>query len=649
MLDSFRRLSKSKIGTGILVAFLVAILASFALGDISSTRNSNFGLGSSTLAKAGDEEVTEQDVSRAMEQALNRIRQQNPAATYQDLATDYLPLVQSLIEGRALGAFAKNNDFILSPRLIGAEIAKIPGTRGLDGKFSDLAYQQFLGQQRMTDGEVRRLISQQLIQRLILTPAAAEARLSIGMASPYASMLLEEREGEMAIVPISAFAAGLKPSDADLASFYTANKARYTVPEQRNLRIARFGPTDVAGAVPSDQEIAAYYNANQATYGAKETRVISQAVVPDAKVAAAIATRARTGDFAAAAQLAGLSAADVSVGPQTRAQFVELANEKVAAAVFAPAVNAGTIVGPIQSDLGWHVIRVESVKGDPGKSLATARTEIAAKLSVNKRKTALGDLVNRIQDGIDEGQSFADAVAKNKLAVSETPLLTAQGKALGDPQYKLPVELAGALKSGFELTPDDKPVVETLPGEAGFALVALGRDQPAAPAPLDAVRARVASDWVTKQALLKTRSVATAIAAKIAAGAPFAQALATAGVKLPPVSPIRARRIQIEQAPPAVVPALQMLFSLSQGKSRLVPLPSANAFAIIRATKIVPGNAMTQPSLIGRVQGQFQQGASQEYALQFLAAVQAEVRVKRNEAAIAATRQRLVSPTGAAQ
>jgi peptidyl-prolyl cis-trans isomerase D len=92
-----------------------------------------------------------------------------------------------------------------------------------------------------------------------------------------------------------------------------------------------------------------------------------------------------------------------------------------------------------------------------------------------------------------------------------------------------------------------------------------------------------------------------------------------------------------------------MLFSLSQGKSRLVPLPSANAFAIIRATKIVPGNAMTQPSLIGRVQGQFQQGASQEYALQFLAAVQAEVRVKRNEAAISATRQRLVSPTGAAQ
>ena len=66
-------------------------------------------------------------------------------------------------------------------------------------------------------------------------------------------------------------------------------------------------------------------------------------------------------------------------------------------------------------------------------------------------------------------------------------------------------------------------------------------------------------------------------------------------------------------------------------------------------TKITPGNVMSQPALIARVQSQFQQGASQEYALQFLAAVQAEVRVKRNEAAIAATRQRLVSPTGAAQ
>lgn len=644
MLDRFRRLSKSKIGTGILVGFSVVILGSFAMSDVSSVKNANFGLGSSTLAKAGGEELTDQDVSRAMEQALNRRREQNPAASYQDLAPDFEPLVAALVQERALGGFARDNGLNLSPRLIGAEIARIPGTRGLDGKFSDLAYQQFLGQQRMTDGELKRLIGQQLTSRLLLAPAAANARLSVGLAAPYAAMLLEEREGEMAIVPMAAFAAQLKPSDADLSRFYAANKARYTVPEQRSLRIARFGSSEAAVVAPSEAEIAAFYRANAASYGAKETRTLSQAVVPDEKIAAAIAARARTGSFVAAAQPAGLGAQDISVGPQTRAQFAELAGEQVAAAAFAPGTASGTIVGPIRSDLGWHVIRIESIKGEAGKSLAAVRPEIVTKLSDNKRKSALGDLVNRVQDGIDDGQSFADAVAKNNLVATETPLVTAQGKALGDPQYKVPAELAGAMKSGFELTADDKPVVETLPGNAGFALVALGKQVAAAPAPLGTIRAQVAADWTTKEALGRARAVASAIAAKVAAGAPLARAVSGAGVALPPVSPIRAKRIQLEQAPPGLVPPLKMLFSLAEGKSRMVAMPQANAFAIVRATKIVPGNAMAQPALIGRVQGQFQEGASQEYAQQFLVAVQAKVGVKRNETAIAATRQRLISP-----
>ncbi|MEO6247190.1 MAG: peptidylprolyl isomerase [Sphingomicrobium sp.] len=650
MLDSFRRLSKSKVGTAILVVFLLAIIASFAMSDVNSLKTSSFGLGSDTLASAGGEEVTDRDAGDAMQQLLDRARQQNPAATYQDLAAEFDPVVEQLIQRASLGAFAADHGFVLSPRLIGAEIAKIPATRGFDGKFSDDRYQAFLAQQRLTDPQLRRLIGSDLVQRLILTPAAANARFSVGMSSPYASMLLEERQGELSLIPVGTFAAGLKPDDAQLDAYYHANKARFLVPEQRVLRIARFGAVEAgAAAVPSDAEIAAYYKAHQTDYGPKETRIISQAVVPDAKVAAAIAARAKAGALAAAAAPAGLSAADVSVGPQTRAQFAELAGEKVAAAVFAPAVKAGEIVGPVSSDLGWHVVRVKSVKGDAGRTLAAARAEIIAKLAVEKKKNALGDLVNRVQDSIDDGQSFAGVVEKKKLVVVETPLLTAQGKALGDPQYKLPPELAGALKSGFELAPDDKPVVETLPNNAGFALVSLGRQVAAAPPPLIEVHDSVASAWVAQQATIRARAAAQAIAAKVAGGAPFPEAIAAAGVKLPPASPLKARRLQLEQAPPDLLPPLKMLFSLAEGKSRMVAMPAANAFAVVRAVKVVPGNAMTQPALIGRVQSEFQKGASEEYAQQFLAAVKAEVGVRRNASAIAASKQRLTGGPAAAQ
>lgn len=649
MLDSFRRLSKSKVGTGIMVVLLLVVLASFALGDISSMKNGNFGLGSSTLAKVGGEEVSDRDVSRAVEQALERLRQQNPAATTQDIAREFDPLVNALIQSEALMAFAKDQGMVLSKRLVDAEIARIPGTRGLDGRFSDAGYQAFLAKQRITDSEVRRIIGGSLVQRLVLVPAATNARTALGLTTPYASMLLEQRQGEVALVPIGAFAAGLKPTDADVSAFYAANRNRYMVPEQRSLRIARFGPEQLASTSATEQEIAAYYNANPASYSAKETRVLSQAVVPDAKVAADIAARAKAGSFVSAVKPAGLSAQDVSVGQQTKAQFTELAGDKVAAAVFAPGVKAGTIVGPVQSSLGWHVVRVESVLNVPGKTLAAAHAEIAAKLSVNKRKAALTDMVNRVQDAIDDGQSFADIVAKNKLPASETPLLTAQGTSRADPGFKLPPELAGALKSGFELGPQDEPVIETLPGDTGFALVSAGKLVAAASAPLAQIRSQVANDWTLQQATARANAAVKAILAKSSAGASLAQAVAAASVALPAPRPIAARRLDLQQAPPAMQEPLKLLFTTAPGKSRSVVVPGANAIGVIHVTKIIPGNAMVQPALIARVQSQFQTGATEEYAQQFVAAASKKVGVTRNEAAIAATRQRLTAAASGAQ
>src|SRR5688572_6489007 len=468
MLASFRRLSKSTVGSIVMVLFVLAILASFALADIANVGSGTIGLGgSSSLAEAGNQKITDRDMSQAMERRLAQVRQQNPEADYASIAGDFDALLDSLIDQSSLQAFAQKFGFVVSKRLIDAEIATIPGTRGLDGKFSEQAYALFLAQQRMTDQEVRQLIAQGLLQRMLLTPVATSARVPVGMATPYASMLLEARQGDVANVPNSVFRAGLKPTDADLQRFYAANRGRYIVPEQRVLRLARIGPEQVAGVAASDQEIAAYYNANQATYGAKDIRVISQAVVPDQAAAKAIAARARGGaSFVAATAPAGLSAADISVGPQTRGEFASLAGERVAAAAFG--AESGAIVGPIQSDLGWHVVKVDSIRREGGKTLAAARSEIAAKLTSEKRKEALTDLVTKIEDAIAEGSNFTEAAAQAKLPVSETPLIIANGSERGNPSFKLPAEYAPALRTGFELAQDDEPVVEALANAEGY-------------------------------------------------------------------------------------------------------------------------------------------------------------------------------------
>ena len=630
MSATFRRFSKSKAGTAIMVLFLLAILASFALADVQSYISGGVGK-AGTLAEVGDSEIGEREMSAALQRRLTEVRQENPAADYTSLASEFGPLLENLIQSRALQAFALANDLRVPKTLVDAEIVKIPAARGLDGKFSQAAYESFLQQQRLTDAEVRELILGTLVQRLLLAPAAANARIPVGVATPYASMLLESREAEVAIIPAAAFAAGIpEPGAADLQRFYAENSRRYTVPEQRVLSFAQIGPGQVAKVAASEQEIAAYYKANQATYGGKATRVLSQAIVQNEAQARSLAQRARA---------SGSLANSTSLGARTRDELANIAGDAVAAAAFG--AKQGEIVGPVRSDLGWHVIKIDAVRADTGRPLSAVRGEIAAKLNADKQKEALTDLVTKVEDSIADGASFAEAARAAGLSVVRTPAITAGGVARSQPGFKLPPELAPAVTAGFELGEGEEPVVETLPGEAGYVLVGVEDIVPAAPAPLASIRDQVIADWKTKQALDKARAAASAIAAKVASGTPLAEAIAGSPVRLPPPEKVAKRRLELSALGGNVPPALGMMFSLAQGRSRMVADPSGKGFVIVRVTRITPGNAALQPNLISRTQTEFQQAASAEYGEQMIKAIQAEVGVKRNEEAIAAARKRI--------
>src|SRR5207253_3064149 len=104
--------------------------------------------------------------------------------------------------------------------------------------------------------------------------------------------------------------------------------------------------------------------------------------------------------------------------------------------------------------------------------------------------------------------------------------------------YRAPPQLAPAIKTGFEIAPNDPPEVVTLPNGAGYALVSPAEVVGAAPAPLASIRDRVADDWVNGQAYIRARATATSIAAKASRGISLADAIKQAGVALPPVRPL---------------------------------------------------------------------------------------------------------------
>src|SRR5579872_862872 len=169
MLSFFRRIANSKIGAWVVALIGIGILAGFAIGDISNfgTGITGLGMSSDTLAKVGDQAVSERELSDVLQRRLQAARQQQPNADYASIISDFNPLLGELIDQRALMAFADKFGFPISKRLVDAEIAQIPAAKGINGEVSDQSYQTFLQQQHLTDAQVRDLITGELLQKLI--------------------------------------------------------------------------------------------------------------------------------------------------------------------------------------------------------------------------------------------------------------------------------------------------------------------------------------------------------------------------------------------------------------------------------------------------------------------------------------------------
>jgi len=70
------------------------------------------------------------------------------------------------------------------------------------------------------------------------------------------------------------------------------------------------------------------------------------------------------------------------------------------------------------------------------------------------------------------------------------------------------------------------------------------------------------------------------------------------------------------------------------------------AFYVVKVNKIIPGNALLQPALIAQMQNELQQAVGADYESQFMAAVRAEMKAERNDAAIEAEKRQITSTAG---
>jgi peptidyl-prolyl cis-trans isomerase D len=644
MLNIFRKGATSKIMLVVLGIGLFAIVATGfgtdGMGGLGS--GGTTGTTGDTLVSVGGQKVTSSDVSDQVNRQLDRLREQDPELDLTGFFNSggYEEILNQLVTSKAMLAFGREQGLGASKRLIDGEIASIPAFQNLAGQFDPEVFQRALRSERVTEQQLREDFQGSLIQRQILVPVSGSPFVPQGLAQQYASLLLEQRSGSVGLVTSEAVAAGLAPSDAEIQAFYRKNQSRYALPERRAIRYAPIGTEQVAAAAqPTEAELQAAYREAGAKYAAQESRSLSQVVLPDQAAARAFAAKLAAGtSFAQAAAEADFSEADTKLAAQSRQDFERLTNAAVANAAFSTAQGSST--QPIQSPLGWHVVRVDADQQPAGGAFQQCPCRTGRAVSQRKQQDALTGLVTRIEDALGGGASMEEVAQANGLRIQETPALTASGQNPTDPAFRAPPELQPILKAGFDMSADEDPVVETV-GPAQFAIVAVGRIIPAAPPALAQIREQVRADLIRDRASARARTLAQSLADKINRGMTPAQAFATAGVRLQPIQRISARRIEIARPGQQVPPPLVMLFSLPKGRAKILPAPGGAGWFVVHTENTVPGNAASQPQLIRATRTQFERILGEEYSSQFARAVQNRLEVERNEGKIRSLKQQL--------
>ncbi len=644
MLSFFRRLIESRVGKFIFLVILAVIALAFLLSDVSGGLGGVGGGGGNnqTIATVGGNKIGAAEVSRAVEREMSNARQQSPgldAATFV-VAGGADRTLEALIAARALEFFARGQGMAASKRMVDGEIASIPAFNGPAGTFDQNTFRAVLAQQRLNEADVRRDIEGDVLRRMLLAPVAGAAQAPAGVTTPYATLLLEDRRGTIGFVPTAALPAAKAPTDAEVQAYYNRNIGRYTLGERRVIRYALFGPETLQIPAPEDAEIQAYYNANSATYGGKTTRTLSQIVFPDEAAANTFAQKVKGGTaFAAAAQTAGYAPADTLLGPQTQAQFAEIATPAAATAVFA--LPEGGVSAPLKSELGWHVVRVDAITASAARPLASVRAEIAKKLGDERRATAIADEVAAIEDAVAGGASFDDVAKQRKLTVVTTPPVLANGTAPGVADYRPPAELAGLLKEAFQAATDEDPTVQKI-GETGtHALFGVTRIDPPKPIPLAELRSQVVAAMQAESGFKAAKAIADAIAAKAGKGTPLTAAFSQAGVRLPAPAPAGGRRLEISRGGSQVPPPLAAMFAMAPGRARVIPAPDNQGWFVVKLETITKGDLAKAPGLLQTTQRQFSPVFAREYAEQFVRAVQGSIGVKQDSAAFATLKARI--------
>ena len=586
---------------------------------------------SGEVAEVGGQKIGEQEFSDALRQQQDRLRGmlgKNFDASLLDSPAMRREVLEGMISQQLLMQHAARNYLTVSNETLVETTMSIPAFQ-VDGKFSRERYDLALQNERMSPETFDAALRRDLIVQQLSGALSDSGFVSRSTADQFAALRAQQREVSEHRIQADAKRVQI-PADS-IRAFYDSNPARFQVPEAVQIEYLALSADALMVSEQVDPgEVRKYYEANLSRYGEPEQRRASHILISvksgaseeDKRKSRARAEsilaklRAAPGSFAELAKKESGDPGSASQGGDlgffSRGMMVRPFED----AAFG--LKPGQISDLVETDFGFHIIKVTGVKPGKMKTLEQVRPEIEGELKKQQAGRHFAEAAEAFSNLVyEQSDSLKPAADKFKLTIQQAQGVTRQGAggaALNNPRILAALFSDEAIKNHR-----NTEAVETSPGNLVSARVVAHKA--ASPRPFEEVKDSIAKQLAQQEALATARKQGAELLAELKKG----EASKTGFEATKVVS-----RDDPKGLPPA---AISQIFSVDASKPpAYAGADASDGYTVYRVSRVIevkPDEARQKAvqSELGRVSG------AQEFK-SFLDGLRADAKVEINREAL---------------
>ena len=534
MLDSLRKRAQ----TWFAWLIFVVVVIPFAFWGVSQYTGSSEG---ANVAVVNGKKISDKEFRRAYEQQRGRIRAmmgKNFDPSLIDEQQLKKQVLENLIEREVLVQGAHDAGLRVSEVRVGSAIRSIPNLQ-TKGQFDADLYHRMLRSQGLSIETFEHMVKNDLVVQQLNRGISDSAFVTKPELNTLLRIKLQQRDVGYAVVPMASYIGDAKVDDKAIEQFYKDNPDRFRVPEQVSVDYLDLSVDGLAkDAQVSEADLRERYKERAADFTTPQERHARHILIqvasdaPPEKVDAAkkkaeeILARIRKGEsFAELAKKFSEDSGSAKEGGDLGFFGRGVMDKAFEKAAFA--LKAGEVSEPVRSTFGFHIIKLEGIRGGETKPFEQVRAQLEKDLKRQKAEDKFYSEAETLSNVVFEHADNLNEAAKElHLPVQSTGLFSRNGGTgiaanpkVREAAFSDDVLLDGKNSEAIEITDDHVVALH------------LKEHKPAALRPLEEVRDEIRRELQSEAAKAKAKEVGEDMLGRIKGGEDVATVMASLKLK----------------------------------------------------------------------------------------------------------------------